>query len=66
MPLLDGFAVDHTGCKRRRSGCKAMNTPHGDTDTVFDLRLHSEQVMPEKGFCSEASVLLAHARPPQR
>ncbi len=38
MPLLDSFAVDHTGCKRRRSGCKTMNTPHGDAITVFDLR----------------------------
>ncbi len=39
MPLLDSFTVDHTimGAPAVRVA-KTMNTPHGDTITVFDLR----------------------------
>ena len=38
MPLLDSFTVDHTimGAPAVRVA-KTMNTPHGDTITVFDL-----------------------------
>ncbi|MXP49616.1 S-ribosylhomocysteine lyase [Pantoea sp. Eser] len=39
MPLLDSFTVDHTimGAPAVRVA-KTMETPHGDTITVFDLR----------------------------
>lgn len=53
MPLLDSFTVDHTrmGAPAVRVA-KNMNTPHGDTITVFDLRfcVPNKEVMPEKGI----------------
>ena len=39
MPLLDSFTVDHTRMEAPAVRvAKTMNTPHGDTITVFDLR----------------------------
>ena len=38
MPLLDSFTVDHTIMGAPARVAKTMNTPHGDTITVFDLR----------------------------
>lgn len=53
MPLLDSFTVDHTrmGAPAVRVA-KTMDTPHGDTITVFDLRfcVPNKEVMPEKGI----------------
>ncbi|CAQ85296.1 MULTISPECIES: S-ribosylhomocysteine lyase [Photorhabdus] len=53
MPLLDSFTVDHTRMAAPAVRvAKTMNTPHGDTITVFDLRfcVPNEEVMPEKGI----------------
>ena len=53
MPLLDSFTVDHTRMAAPAVRvAKTMNTPHGDTITVFDLRfcLPNKEVMPERGI----------------
>ena len=52
MPLLDSFTVDHTRMEAPAVRvAKTMNTPHGDTITVFDLRFCvPNKVMPEKGI----------------
>ena len=53
MPLLDSFTVDHTRMEAPAVRvAKTMNTPHGDTITVFDLRfcVPNKEVMPEKGI----------------
>ncbi len=53
MPLLDSFTVDHTRMAAPAVRvAKTMNTPHGDTITVFDLRfcVPNKTVMPEKGI----------------
>ncbi|AHF78213.1 S-ribosylhomocysteine lyase (Autoinducer-2 production protein) [Sodalis praecaptivus] len=53
MPLLDSFTVDHTRMAAPAVRvAKTMNTPHGDTITVFDLRFcrPNLEVMPERGI----------------
>lgn len=53
MPLLDSFTVDHTIMAAPAVRvAKTMNTPHGDTLTVFDLRFckPNKEVMPERGI----------------
>ncbi len=61
MPLLDSFTVDHTRMEAPAVRvAKTMNTPHGDTITVFDLR-----------FCraehrSDARARHSHAGAPVR
>jgi S-ribosylhomocysteine lyase len=53
MPLLDSFTVDHTRMAAPAVRvAKTMNTPHGDTITVFDLRFcaPNKEVMPERGI----------------
>ena len=53
MPLLDSFTVDHTIMAAPAVRvAKTMNTPHGDTITVFDLRFckPNKEVMPERGI----------------
>ena len=53
MPLLDSFTVDHTRMAAPAVRvAKTMNTPHGDTITVFDLRfcVPNKEVMPERGI----------------
>lgn len=53
MPLLDSFTVDHTRMEAPAVRvAKTMDTPHGDTITVFDLRFcaPNKEVMPEKGI----------------
>jgi LuxS protein involved in autoinducer AI2 synthesis len=53
MPLLDSFTVDHTRMEAPAVRvAKTMDTPHGDTITVFDLRfcVPNKEVMPEKGI----------------
>ncbi|MDX7989268.1 S-ribosylhomocysteine lyase [Xenorhabdus sp. 12] len=53
MPLLDSFTVDHTRMAAPAVRvAKTMDTPHGDTITVFDLRfcVPNKAVMPEKGI----------------
>ncbi|KGD75118.1 S-ribosylhomocysteinase [Tatumella morbirosei] len=53
MPLLDSFTVDHTRMAAPAVRvAKTMNTPHGDTITVFDLRfcIPNKEVMPERGI----------------
>lgn len=52
MPLLDSFTVDHTRMEAPAVRvAKTMNTPHGDTITVFDLRfcVPNKEVMSERG-----------------
>ncbi len=53
MPLLDSFTVDHTimGAPAVRVA-KTMNTPHGDTITVFDLRFcrPNIEILTERGI----------------
>lgn len=53
MPLLDSFTVDHTRMAAPAVRvAKTMQTPHGDTITVFDLRfcIPNQEVMPERGI----------------
>ncbi|PHM44617.1 S-ribosylhomocysteinase [Xenorhabdus mauleonii] len=53
MPLLDSFTVDHTRMAAPAVRvAKTMDTPHGDTITVFDLRfcVPNKAVMPERGI----------------
>ncbi|WP_392559528.1 S-ribosylhomocysteine lyase [Orbus mooreae] len=53
MPLLDSFKVDHTKMKAPFVRvAKIMQTPKGDTITVFDLRftVPNQSKLPEKGI----------------
>ena len=53
MPLLDSFKVDHTRMHAPAVRvAKTMNTPKGDTITVFDLRfcIPNQEILPEKGI----------------
>ncbi|MGQ7286395.1 S-ribosylhomocysteine lyase [Vreelandella venusta] len=53
MPLLDSFTVDHTIMNAPAVRvAKTMNSPSGDTITVFDLRFNkpNEDMMSEKGI----------------
>ncbi|AVI63495.1 S-ribosylhomocysteine lyase [Halomonas sp. GFAJ-1] len=53
MPLLDSFTVDHTIMNAPAVRvAKTMNSPSGDTITVFDLRFSkpNEDMMGEKGI----------------
>ncbi|ATZ12401.1 S-ribosylhomocysteine lyase [Erwinia amylovora] len=53
MPLLDSFTVDHTIMAAPAVRvAKTMQTPHGDTITVFDLRFcrPNKEVLPERGI----------------
>lgn len=53
MPLLDSFKVDHTRMHAPAVRvAKTMQTPKGDTITVFDLRftVPNEENLPEKGI----------------
>lgn len=53
MPLLDSFTVDHKIMKAPAVRvAKTMQTPGGDTITVFDLRFNkpNEDMMGEKGI----------------
>lgn len=53
MPLLDSFKVDHTKMKAPFVRvAKIMQTPKGDTITVFDLRFTqpNKTQLPEKGI----------------
>ena len=53
MPLLDSFTVDHTRMNAPAVRvAKTMNTPGGDSITVFDLRfcLPNEEILTEKGI----------------
>ncbi len=53
MPLLDSFTVDHTRMHAPAVRvAKAMQTPKGDTITVFDLRFcrPNEEILSEKGI----------------
>lgn len=53
MPVLDSFKVDHTKMHAPFVRvAKVMQTPKGDTITVFDLRFVTPNVapMPEKGI----------------
>ncbi|USD65696.1 S-ribosylhomocysteine lyase [Vibrio sp. SCSIO 43136] len=53
MPLLDSFTVDHTRMHAPAVRvAKTMQTPKGDTITVFDLRfcVPNEQILSEKGI----------------
>ncbi|MBC5849499.1 S-ribosylhomocysteine lyase [Vibrio metschnikovii] len=53
MPLLDSFTVDHTRMQAPAVRvAKTMQTPKGDTITVFDLRftLPNQAVLSEKGI----------------
>ena len=53
MPLLDSFTVDHTIMNAPAVRvAKTMNSPSGDTITVFDLRFNkpNESMMGEKGI----------------
>lgn len=52
MPLLDSFRVDHTRFNAPAVRvAKTMQTPGGDTITVFDLRfcMPNKDIMSEKG-----------------
>ncbi|MGL4858423.1 MAG: S-ribosylhomocysteine lyase [Enterobacteriaceae bacterium] len=52
MPLLDSFTVDHTIMKAPAVRiAKTMQTPHGDSITVFDLRFTrpNHERLPERG-----------------
>lgn len=69
MPLLDSFTVDHTRMEAPAVRvAKTMNTPHGDTITVFDLRfcVPNKEVMPERHSHAGTPVRRIHARPPER
>lgn len=53
MPLLDSFTVDHTKMQAPAVRvAKTMQTPKGDTITVFDLRfcLPNQDILSEKGI----------------
>ena len=53
MPLLDSFTVDHTPMNAPAVRvAKTMNTPGGDTITVFDLRFcrPNEEILSERGI----------------
>ena len=53
MPLLDSFRVDHTRMHAPAVRvAKTMETPKGDTITVFDLRfcIPNEEILSEKGI----------------
>ena len=53
MPLLDSFTVDHTIMNAPAVRvAKTMQSPSGDTITVFDLRFNkpNEAMMSEKGI----------------
>lgn len=53
MPLLDSFTVDHTRMNAPAVRvAKMMQTPHGDTITVFDLRftVPNQNILSEKGI----------------
>ncbi len=53
MPLLDSFKVDHTIMKAPAVRvAKTMETPKGDTITVFDLRF----CVPNEDLISEKSI----------
>lgn len=53
MPLLDSFTVDHTRMQAPAVRvAKTMQTPKGDTITVFDLRF----TLPNKGILSEKGI----------
>ncbi len=53
MPLLDSFTVDHTRMNAPAVRvAKTMQTPKGDTITVFDLRFTA----PNKGILSEKGI----------
>ena len=53
MPLLDSFKVDHTIMNAPAVRvAKTMETPKGDTITVFDLRF----CIPNKDLISEKSI----------
>ena len=53
MPLLDSFTVDHTIMEAPAVRvAKTMQSPSGDTITVFDLRFNkpNQDIMGEKGI----------------
>ena len=53
MPLLDSFTVDHTRMHAPAVRvAKSMQTPKGDTITVFDLRftIPNQDILSEKGI----------------
>ena len=53
MPLLDSFTVDHTRMEAPAVRvAKKMQTPKGDTITVFDLRFcaPNKEILSEKGI----------------
>ncbi|WP_394136014.1 S-ribosylhomocysteine lyase [Aliivibrio fischeri] len=53
MPLLDSFTVDHTRMEAPAVRvAKTMQTPKGDTITVFDLRFTApnKDILSEKGI----------------
>lgn len=53
MPLLDSFTVDHTRMQAPAVRvAKTMQTPKGDTITVFDLRfcIPNKNILSEKGI----------------
>lgn len=53
MPLLDSFTVDHTRMSAPAVRvAKTMETPKGDTITVFDLRfcIPNQDILSEKGI----------------
>lgn len=53
MPLLDSFTVDHTRMSAPAVRvAKTMQTPKGDTITVFDLRfcVPNEDILSERGI----------------
>lgn len=53
MPLLDSFTVDHTRMEAPAVRiAKKMQTPKGDTITVFDLRFTApnKEILSEKGI----------------
>ncbi|MGL4225233.1 MAG: S-ribosylhomocysteine lyase [Vibrio sp.] len=53
MPLLDSFTVDHTRMQAPAVRvAKTMQTPKGDTITVFDLRftLPNQDILSERGI----------------
>lgn len=53
MPLLDSFTVDHTIMEAPAVRvAKTMQSPSGDTITVFDLRFNkpNKDIMSEKGI----------------
>ncbi|MGF1747270.1 MULTISPECIES: S-ribosylhomocysteine lyase [Vibrio] len=53
MPLLDSFTVDHTKMHAPAVRvAKTMQTPKGDTITVFDLRF----TVPNKDILSETGI----------